>query len=268
MISITLFSQEAKDCSTAVTLCGDSPFVIQTTPGFGESDELGGTCLQFESTSYWIQINPITDGQLVFEITPATEQIDYDFLVYKITYNDCASTEIVRCMASGQTGGLSDAQNAPCLGSTGLAFGETDVEELPGCNDGSNNFLAPLEVLSGETYLIMINEFSQLDMPFELNFGGSAILDCIMTGNKDLTVNDVSPLFNITQSSSALQLNTHDFEGNGELTIYTMTGAIISKQSVKPNDFYEIKLHSLTGVYIIGLNTKNQVQSEKVFFVR
>ena len=60
------------------------------------------------------------------------------------------------------------------VGDTGLETGESDTSE--GFN--GNGFLAPLTVTAGQTYYLLIDNFSANSTPFSLNWGGSAVLNC------------------------------------------------------------------------------------------
>ena len=84
-------------------------------------------------------------------------------------------------MAAGESVGQPLDSSIVCLGSTGLANGETDVTEQPGCGNGNNNFLAPLDCLVGEEYVLMVNNFSQSNSGFTLTWGGNAAFNCDST---------------------------------------------------------------------------------------
>ena len=68
---------------------------------------------------------------------------------------------------------------------TGLRKGETDISESPTLDNegaGANGFVAPILVNPGETYYIMVNNFSADDVGFDLYWGDDVInndiLDC------------------------------------------------------------------------------------------
>jgi len=90
---------------------------------------------------------------------------------------DCTQKKIVRCMASGDS--RANAVTSPCMGETGLREGERDASEDAGCSDpGDNAWLAPLSVIKGEKYVILVSNVSSKGPGFSMRFGGSAKLPC------------------------------------------------------------------------------------------
>jgi len=63
---------------------------------------------------------------------------------------------------------------SPCLGVTGLAIGETDISEPPGCSENQSNFVAPLQLVEGTAYTMVVNNFSDFGNGFNVSFGGDA----------------------------------------------------------------------------------------------
>ncbi len=172
------------DCPDAVVLCDKSGFFVENLDSVGDlPNELeGASCAGpgqgGEEASVWYTWTCDQTGTLTFTITPNNpndDEEDIDFVVYRLPggLDDCTNRESVRCMFSGRSAGNTPAQNAPCFGPTGLAEGETDTEEFAGCDNGSNNFLAPLNMVSGESYALVINNFSQSGFGFEIEFGGT-----------------------------------------------------------------------------------------------
>ncbi|MEL6389664.1 MAG: gliding motility-associated C-terminal domain-containing protein [Bacteroidota bacterium] len=162
------------DCPTSVVLCDKSGFFIENLNSIGDlSEELGG-CLAIggESASAWYTWVAATTGSLTFTLTPTSPdpQEDLDFVVYRLPngVNDCSSREIVRCMATGE--GIGDGI---CFGPTGLRAGASDISEEAGCQDGDDSFLAPLDMVAGESYALVVNNFSQSGFGFTIEFGGT-----------------------------------------------------------------------------------------------
>ena len=167
------------DCSAAVVLCDRSPFLIENLNSVGQdTDEVDGTCIFGETASSWYKWTADQSGTLELTLTPNNIADDLDFAVFLLPggLDDCDNKELVRCMASGETGGASDQQNAPCMGATGLRIGETDVEETAGCQPGDNNFVAALDMVQGETYALVVNNFSESGSGFSIDFGGTGTL--------------------------------------------------------------------------------------------
>lgn len=171
------------DCKDAVVLCDKSPFQIDNLDNVGDiDDELTGSCVDNgqnqEKASVWYVWTCDEPGSLTFTLSPNnpnSSEEDLDFVVYELPggLTDCNNRVSIRCMLSGESGNLSAEQNAPCYGDTGLAFGETDTAEEAGCNDGSNNFVAPLDMEAGKSYGLIVNNFSSSGYGFSIEFGGT-----------------------------------------------------------------------------------------------
>lgn len=179
-----------QDCPTAVVLCDKSPFVIEFLTGGGVNNtEAAGTCLDndlggiggappSETSSAWYKWTAATSGSLTFTMTPNNindPEEDLDFVVFRLPrgIDNCSDKQPIRCMASGESQGNSAAQNAPCFGPTGLRLESTDTEELAGCMAGDDNFLAALDMVAGESYALLINNYSQSGFGFTISFGGT-----------------------------------------------------------------------------------------------
>ncbi|MBK6931283.1 MAG: hypothetical protein IPH12_10615 [Saprospirales bacterium] len=186
-IPSTPFAQGNADCSTASSICKKQVYHFDKTGGEGadnhEADFIacfmnGENFGQAEENSTWITFEIEKSGSLTFAITPHRLDDDIDFVVFKLPANgDCAQKQIVRCMAAGDSKG--NALNSPCMGETGLRDGERDTSEDAGCSDpGDNTWLAPLRVLKGEKYTLLVSNVSSSGPGFSIRFSGSAKLPC------------------------------------------------------------------------------------------
>lgn len=167
------------DCPQASILCDKSSFVVQNVTGAGNDiSELNdaacfanGAPTNFESNSTWFVWTCSVSGTLTFTLTPTNITDDLDFVVYRLPngIGNCQGKEVVRCMASGES-----FYPSPCMGPTGLLQGETDTDENAGCTDvGDNAWIAPLNMVAGETYALCVNNFSSTGNGFSIDFGGS-----------------------------------------------------------------------------------------------
>ncbi len=175
------------DCPEAVVLCDMSGFSVGNLSDVGDIiDEMTGPCVdenagqQFEQASTWYTWVADESGTLTFTITPTNPidpQEDLDFVLYRLPggLGDCDNREAIRCMLSGEQGTNDPNTNLslPCFGPTGLREGETDVNEFAGCSPGDNNFLAPVDMVSGEAYALIVNNFSRSGFGFDIEFGGT-----------------------------------------------------------------------------------------------
>ncbi len=168
------------DCgSSPAILCDQTAFVAQSVNGAGNdtkeaNDALcfkNGTSGDVESNSTWFKWTCDKTGTLEFTLFPLKFDDDLDFVMYELPggVKDCSSKTLVRCMASGDT-----KTPSTCMGPTGLRAGETDTAEDAGCQTpGKNNFLKPLDMVSGKSYALVVNNFTTAKVGFNLQFGGT-----------------------------------------------------------------------------------------------
>ena len=265
-ILMTLSAQEFKDCDDLLVLCGEAPFRIESSEGVGINDpSVENSCVQQEFNSVWIELNISSSGDIVFDIIP-DDFLDADFLVFKRENNDCGTMEIVRCMATGQSVGDTSNMNG-CIGSTGLLYGETDTVEYAGCSPTDNNYLAPLDVLEGEQYILMINDFSN-STGYDIDCGGTAEIDCMTTNTSDLKINDKG--FFIKSSnpvSNELSILIGDNIPSGKLYLFNMFGNMIYNKNVRSNEMVNIQGLNVSGAHVAVLKTDRFITSKKVIFV-
>jgi gliding motility-associated-like protein len=164
-----------QDCNTSVILCDKSPFTVQSVVGFGQQEVSQNTCMQGESASTWYSWTCDVSGTLTFTLTPNNPSDDLDFIVYELPsgINNCDDKVLLRCMAAGETVGAPFSVWEPCTGPTGLSLGSTDLEETAGCAAGNNNFVAAVDMVSGRSYALVVNNFSNTGNGFSITFGGT-----------------------------------------------------------------------------------------------
>jgi gliding motility-associated-like protein len=171
--------QPGSDCVIASVLCNKETFTVDDVVGPGnEPDEAGNSsCLgaismgNSESNSTWFTWTAATSGTLTFTLSPTNPLDDLDFVLYELPDGilNCGNKQELRCMASGDFDFPS-----PCMGPTGLAEGETDLSESSGCSDpAQNNFLAPINMVAGRSYALLVNNFTSTGNGFTLEFGGT-----------------------------------------------------------------------------------------------
>lgn len=208
------------DCRNAVVLCDKSPFVVNTLEGNGnDKNELeSNICIGGEFASAWYKWTCEMSGSLTFTLTPNNNipnQVtdDIDFALYELPngIDDCSNKVLLRCEGAGAN---TDAFGNPaplsqwvrCNGPTGLKEGENDTTEPAGCVGSNNNFVRPLDMVAGKSYVLIINNFSRSGLGFGIEFGGSGTF---LGPKPDLEVNankafecDKSVIF-INKSESA-----------------------------------------------------------------
>lgn len=180
IISVAGYAQVSSDCSTAIPICYDTP-INGGTNGFGADDFNGQTssgCLEatttgaIESNSAWYYFRIGASGQLGFNIQHKPEE-DWDFALYRAT--DCSNLgEPVRCNFFDNREGAS----------------ATGVGEDPNGVADSVQYEDWLTVTPGEQYYLMVNNFSNNNDGFSIQFTGQIFttnpydaLDCDILDN-------------------------------------------------------------------------------------
>lgn len=175
------------DCSKGVVLCDKSSFVVNKLEGNGndKSELEANICIGGEFASAWYKWTCETSGSLTFTLTPNNNfanQItdDIDFALYELPngLDNCTNKKLLRCEGAGaNTDAFGNAQPLPqwsrCNGPTGLRVGETDISEPGGCQGSNNNFVSPIDMEAGKSYVLIINNFSRSGLGFGIEFGGS-----------------------------------------------------------------------------------------------
>ncbi|MBV8324671.1 T9SS type B sorting domain-containing protein [Chryseobacterium sp.] len=170
-ISQAFYSQS--DCVSAIPICGNSD-ISYTPSGPGNILEIlnqNGGCLSTnERFTVWYTFTVATAGTLAFTIKPKNPQDDYDFALYGPTTNGCTSLQNdshvfvkpLRCNYSGTPG------------DTGL---DLNIPPPTPPNSGNVNQWSPyINVLPGETYYLVIDNFSKSINGFSMIWTGTASL--------------------------------------------------------------------------------------------
>lgn len=166
LISQTFFSQE--DCSTALTVCGNSS-ITYSPSGIGLVNESLGGCLSTgEHNSIWYKITIATSGTLTFDLVPTDPAADYDWAVYgpNVACGNLGSP--IRCNAATVIG---------VGASTGLNMTSTVISAAGG---STTPYCQYLDVTAGQTYYLYIDNWvgagSTTTAPFSLTWGGTATM--------------------------------------------------------------------------------------------
>tara|TARA_R110000796_G_scaffold67449_5_gene154809 strand:+ start:64970 stop:66763 length:1794 start_codon:yes stop_codon:yes gene_type:complete len=179
-LSFCTVAQISPDCSTAIPICNNTP-VNSGTNNYGIDDFNGANksgCLEktlsgaIESNSAWYRFKTNASGQLGFNISVNASE-DWDFALYKTT--DCSNLgDPVRCNFLDNNG------ESSFLG----------VGIDPTGNTSNINYEDWLMVEPGEDYYLLINNFSNINSGFSIQFSGSIFstnpydaLDCSIISN-------------------------------------------------------------------------------------
>ncbi|MEX0813800.1 MAG: PKD domain-containing protein [Chitinophagales bacterium] len=166
----TLLFGQTQDCGSAEPICSGFFTRSSPTPGVGLVNDLANYtgCLDNkENNSEWYFFTIQDDGRLLFDIVPPVPA-DYDFALFRLidtsgnSYNcaDIASGALseVRCNFSGtsqDTTGLRDPFTNHTSGPSGPPFS------------------APLNVFTGEVYVLLVDKFSSGQAGYDIDFSPS-----------------------------------------------------------------------------------------------
>lgn len=152
-----------QDCSGAIPVCQQTYTQTNSYTGFGSVQEVYNTCLLAgEQYSVWYVFTVQNSGTFGFTIQTS---MDYDFALYNITNTSCAAIPTltpVRCNFSAT------------FGNTGLNAGSPSAT-IPLSHSASQSPIMPgLNVTAGETYVLIIDNYSQNNNGYTINFSGTA----------------------------------------------------------------------------------------------
>lgn len=129
---------------------------------------IGGCLASGENQTSWFYINIQTSGTLLLDIDPTNNSDDYDFAIWGPFTAATAGANCppiaapTRCSFSGNT----DV--------TGLRATAGDASE----DDLGDSFVSPLNVNAGDVFIMVIDNFSNSGNPYNLTWGGTAVLGC------------------------------------------------------------------------------------------
>lgn len=166
LLSQVYFSQA--DCSTALSVCGNSSITYSPT-GIGNVNETLGGCLTTgEHNSIWYKLTIATSGTLTFDLVPNDPGADYDWAIYGPNASCGSLGSPIRC-------------NAATVIGVGANTGLNMTSTLTSAAGGSTTpYCMYMDVIAGQTYYLYIDNWvgagSTTVAPFSLTWGGTATL--------------------------------------------------------------------------------------------
>ncbi len=167
-----------QDCRGAIPVCDFIYEEDSTASGYGNYFEIpnGGNgcpnnhCMDGEKNSRWYVFTVISSGNLKFQITPQVSTDDYDWAVFDLSDYHCediwgnANLIMSSCNAAGGAG---------YQGATGINTFNGGTKH---CNNGgpTNKWNIDLPVFEGETYVLVVSDWTQTPGGYTLNFSASS----------------------------------------------------------------------------------------------
>jgi len=262
-----VYAQQPNDAQFAVTVCGNSDFSLNVS-GIG-TQELNGsnTCSSQENNSIWLEVNIATAGTLAFTLTPGSTNIneDYDFFIFGPNVSPGNIGQAIRCSTTNPAA----ANQGDNL--TGLNSSSTETSEGPGA--GGDSFVSAIDVLTGESYFIVIDRPIG-NSPFSLEWTGTAtfpdapsnpliadsnstilpninVCDDLAPFNDNITEFDLTALTqNIINGASDVVVTYHKSESDANINVDAL-GNIFNNTSNNQAIFVRIE-NITTNCYIIN----------------
>ncbi|KMQ66313.1 chromophore lyase [Chryseobacterium angstadtii] len=177
ILFITQVFYAQSDCVSAIPLCGNSD-ISYTPSGHGTIQEnlsAAGCLGRNENFSVWYTFTIATSGTLSFTIDPNVNTDDYDFAIYGPTTNGCTSLNTngtfvtpIRCNYAGRVPN----------GDTGLSLNIPPPGAPNGTGTAGNQgeWSPYMDVVAGQTYYLIVDNFESSPDGFRLIWGGTATL--------------------------------------------------------------------------------------------
>ncbi|HEY9113362.1 MAG TPA: T9SS type A sorting domain-containing protein [Bacteroidales bacterium] len=225
---LTAQQPTTQDCLGAIPVCDYIYSEETTASGYGNYFEIpnGGNncpnhCMDGEKNSRWYVFTVISSGNLKLSITPVLQTADYDWAVWNLTEYKCEDIYahpdwlMASCNAAGGGG---------YQGTTGISTANGGNSN---CNNGgpTNKWNIDLPVYEGETYAVVVSDWTQTTGGYTLDFtastavifddqkpyiqyiGGDLITDC---GTNELAIK-----FNENVKCSTVDANDFKLSGPG-----------------------------------------------------
>ncbi|MFT5566619.1 MAG: gliding motility-associated-like protein [Glaciecola sp.] len=202
-----------QDCIGAQPICDDVNYqpVASNSEGNFPNEVGPGNCLTGgEANSIWYIFTMGTDGDLSFTLEPDQVTDDYDWVLFNITDASCEDIPndpslLVSCNSWGDFGANGQTGMSSSSGGTGNSNG-------PGSFNGPP-FNADEAVLAGETFALMISDWSGTPDGYTLDFSESTaeLFDLTDPTITDITANCQNIDITFSENIDCASLDLNDF---------------------------------------------------------
>ncbi len=202
-----------QDCLGAIPVCQQIYSEDQSLSGNGNyQNEINTSisCTAGEISSTWYTFTVNNSGDFGFLITPNNINDDYDWALFNLTNAPCDAigndpSIVESCNAAG---------GGNCNGLTGATGATNETNQGGGCSNGNSPLNALIPVVQGNTYVLMVSNWSESPFGYELDFGLSGdigIFDEIDPSLDEIEVDDICNIssFDI-EFSEYIQCNSID----------------------------------------------------------
>ncbi|MGI8892362.1 MAG: gliding motility-associated C-terminal domain-containing protein [Bacteroidia bacterium] len=255
------FAQGPQDCINAITVCTNVYQQTTSFNGFGVQEvNSSTTCLSNgENNSSWYIFSIQTGGSLLIQIDPVNQQDDYDFILYDITNLTCAD------IANG-TANVVSCNFSSTPGSTGISASGTSNSQP----SGGSNQNALLTVSSGQTFALMVDNFTSTTTGYTLTFSGTAaILDTDAPAMTNASINScqadtITIQFTENINCSSISPNGSDFSITGPSSVSVSSAYGIGCNVNSTASAIVLVVSPLTAAGTYTINVKNGIDGNTV----
>lgn len=218
-----------QNCTSALPLCSNSSFGGNSS-GFG-TQELNssnrGCLLANERQSSWYYFQVQTGGTLEMTISP-TISVDYDFALWgPLTSYQCpVAGSPIRCSWASEITTFSST------GSYNTGFGPSGTEASDGTAGTLDGWASTLNVLAGQFYILCIDNYTMSNTPFNLSWGGTAVLSCALVpieltefNGKKFDNHNVISWTTASEENNKLFVLEHSTDARYFYEVFTINGA-------------------------------------------
>lgn len=263
LIFVFNFSAEAQnpfDCIDAMAVCDNSNLSVDYIDAISSvAEEIDEFCTitsidasLFDENTIWFKYQFKTSGDFYFTISPEIPETDIDFVLFDAPTKSCDSLASIRCMFSGQN--FQAPFDSICSGPTGLSPNSIDTFEEPGCQIGNDNFLASVDVESGQILYLAVINFSNDASMYSIIHGGSAEISCLPLAAEEIRQDELNLFPNPT--SDALQIEfVNNQTDSYKLELYNATGENVLEIDLENRKSIDIS-HLAAGIYYAKILTK------------
>lgn len=208
IVQLDVLAQQ--DCFDAIYVCSSSYVQNSSFSGVGSEQEVppASTCLgNGEVNSVWYRFTVTSAGTMGFLLNPLNPNDDYDFALFNLTNDSCsgilAGTNLpVSCNYSANPGATGMSANG-----TGNSNGSS----------GSNRN-ALRQVLPGQSYALMISNFTSSQTGYSLDFNGTASI-----ADEQAAIPDSVATFSVCNPMQLSLFFTEEFDCNSIAGISEIT---------------------------------------------
>ena len=271
LFSIHLHAQTPtiQDCFGAIPVCqqvysetisasGDGNYPNEVSTSF--------TCTAGELNSIWYSFTVNNSGDFGFLITPNNLNDDYDWVLYNITNITCeqisdSPSSVVSCNAAG---------GGSCDGETGATGATNSSNQGGGCAGNNSPFNDLIPVLEGNTYVLMVSNWSGSTNGYMIDFGLSGdigVLDTTLpfiSSTSDLPdecfENSITVEFNEPIQCSTIESGQFSLTDPNGATIAVELASEICDQMGEYDNIFELTANppfSTPGTYTLVFNPDN-----------